>query len=154
MKRSAGIAVYKMEDNKLKVLLCHFGGPYRENKMGSWSFPKGEADFKESILETAHREFTEETNLKVSTPIAYLGARKTSHNKLTIMFYTEADFDLSNCKSNTFTMEFPKDSGKIQEFPEMDKYAWMDINEAKDKIIGNQLYFLNKWEDKLHNFTF
>ncbi len=150
MKRSAGIAVYKMENDKIKVLLCHFGGPYWEDiDIGGWSFPKGEAEFKESILETAHREFTEETNLKVSTPISYLGSKKTSHNKLTIMLYTKADFDLKNCKSNTFTIEFPKDSGKIQEFPEMDKYAWMDINEAKDKIIKNQLYFLNKLEEYL-----
>ena len=150
MKRSAGIAVYKIEDHKLKVLLCHFGGPYRENKDGAWSLPKGEADLNETMIETARREFTEETNLEVLTPISYLGAKKTSANKLTIMFYTEADFDLSNCKSNTFTMEFPKDSGKFMEFPEMDKYEWMDISEAKDKIIGNQLYFLNKLEECLN----
>lgn len=150
MKRSAGILVYKRENNQLKVLLCHFGGPYRENMdIGGWSLSKGEASFHESMIDAAKREFKEETNLEISTPLSYLGAKKTSHRKLVIMFYTEADFDLKNCRSNTFEMEFPKGSGKIQEFPEMDRYEWMDIDIAKEKIVESQLYFLNKLEEKL-----
>ena len=66
------------------------------------------------------------------------------------MFYANSDFELSNCKSNTFELEFPKGSGNIQLFPEMDKYEWMSINEARKKIIKNQLYFLNKLEEKLY----
>lgn len=150
MKRSAGILVYKRENNQLKVLLCHFGGPYRENMdIGGWSLSKGEVSFYESMIDAAKREFKEETNLEISTPLSYLGTKKTSHRKLVIMFYTEADFDLKNCKSNTFEMEFPKGSGKIQEFPEMDRYEWMNINIAKEKIVESQLYFLNKLEEKL-----
>lgn len=147
MKKSAGILVYKIED-ELKVLLCHFGGPYWVNKdKGGWSIPKGEVNKKEKILETAKREFNEETNLEINTELKYLSSKKISNNKLVILFYTNSNFDLSKCKSNTFELEFPKNSGKIQIFPEMDQYKWMNISEAKEKIIKNQLYFLNKLEE-------
>lgn len=150
MKRSAGILVYKIEENDIKILLCHFGGPYWENTdIGGWSLSKGEVAGNEKALATAKREFNEETNLTVSTPINYLGTKKISKKKLAIMFYTESDFDISNCKSNTFTLEHPKGSGQIQEFPEMDKYEWMNMELAKTKIIKNQLYFLNKLEEQV-----
>ena len=152
MKRSAGILVYKKENNDIKVLLCHFGGPFWEGiDIGGWSLSKGEMEKNEHATETAHREFNEETNLKITTQINYLGAAKTSKKKLSIMFYTESDFTLDNCKSNTFPLESPKGSGTIKYFPEMDKYEWMSIKEAKEKIIKGQLYFLNKLEQKLSN---
>lgn len=150
MKKSAGILVYKIEDNIIKVLLCHFGGPYWQNTdIGGWSLSKGEVNKSEKIIDTAKREFEEETNLKINTSIDYLGSKKISRKKLAIMFYTKADFDLSDCKSNTFELEYPKGSGKKQTFPEMDKYEWMDIDKAKKKIIKNQLFFLNKLESKI-----
>ena len=149
MKRSAGILVYKIEKNNIKVLLCHFGGPYWENTdIGGWTLSKGEVNNGEKVLETAKREFIEETNLNLTAPIDYLGTKKISRKKLAIMFYTNSDFELSNCKSNTFELEFPKGSGNIKSFPEMDKYEWMNLNDAKKKIIKNQLYFLNKLEAK------
>ena len=152
MKRSAGILTYKIEDNIIKVLLCHFGGPYWKNTdIGGWTLSKGEVSKKEKVLETAKREFMEETNLNIVTPLNYLGTKKISRKKLAIMFYTNSDFYIVNCKSNTFKLEFPKGSGNIQIFPEMDKYKWMNIDEAKEKIIKNQLYFLKKLEQKLRN---
>ncbi len=148
LKKSAGILVYKFDNNKLKVLLCHFGGPYWEGTdKGAWAIPKGELSKGESVVSAAKREFKEETNLDVSVELKYLGSRKVSHKKLAIIFYTLKDFDLSKCKSNTFKLEYPKNSGEICEFPEMDKYEWMDISKAKKMIISNQLYFLNKLED-------
>ncbi len=150
MKRSAGILTYKIEDNNIKVLLCHFGGPYWEDiDIGGWSLPKGEVNNFEKVIETAEREFEEETNLKINTSINYLGSKKISRKKLVIMFYTNTEFNLSYCKSNTFELEYPKGSGKKQFFPEMNKYEWMSIDIAKEKIIKNQLYFLNKLEQKL-----
>ena len=83
MKRSAGILVYKIEDNDIKILLCHFGGPYKKNiDIGGWSLSKGELKAKEKVLQTAQREFKEETNLTISTPINYLGTKKISRKKL------------------------------------------------------------------------
>lgn len=150
MKKSAGILVYKKDNNIIKVLLCHFGGPYWENAdIGGWSIPKGESLKEESIIETAKREFNEETNLELVSSVEYLGSKKVSKRKLAIIFYTKYDFDLSNCKSNTFTIEHPRGSGSIKEYPEMDKFEWLDINTAKKKIIKNQLFFLNKLEEKI-----
>ena len=76
MKRSAGILTYKIEDNVIKVLLCHFGGPYWKNTdIGGWTLSKGEVSKKEKVLETAKREFMEETNLNIVTPLNYLGTK-------------------------------------------------------------------------------
>ena len=150
MKRSSGIIAYKIENDILKVLLCHFGGPYKRNlDIGGWTLSKGEKEENEKIIETAIREFKEETNLDVKTEINYLKTKKVSRRKLLIMFYTNSDFDITNCKSNTFEIEYPKGSNKRETFSEMDKYEWMDINTAKKKIIKNQLFFLERLEKEL-----
>ena len=150
IKRSAGILCYKFEDNNVKVLLCHFGGPYWENiDKGAWSIPKGELNKNERIVDAAKREFREETNLVIRNELKYLSSKKISHKKLAIIFCVNEDFDLSNCYSYTFKLEWPKDSGCINDFPEMDKYEWMDINKAKEMIIDKQLCFILKLEDFL-----
>jgi len=150
MKRSAGVIAYKIENKKIKVLLCHFGGPYWQNiDKGAWSFPKGECFKKEKAIETAKREFEEETNLKITTNIDFLSSKKVNNKKLVIMFYTNSNFELQECKSNYFELEFPKNSGNIQTFPEMDQYKWIDIEVSKKMIVKNQRYFLEKLEEKL-----
>lgn len=148
LKKSAGILVYKKEKDILKVLLCHFGGPFWDDiDKGGWAIPKGELLDNENIITAAKREFKEETNLAVDGELKYLGSKKVSHKKLAIIFYLEKDFNLDNCKSNTFELEYPSGSGKICKFPEMDKYEWMEIAKAKEMILENQLYFLNRLED-------
>ena len=153
LKKSAGILVYKIENNEPKVLLSHFGGPFWEGiDKGGWSIPKGELAKDENILDAAKREFKEETNLDLDVQLNYLGSKKVSHRKLAIIFYALKDFDLSKCKSNTFKLEYPSGSGKYCDFPEMDKYEWMDISKAKEMIIANQLYFIYKLEDILNRY--
>ena len=98
------------------------------------------------------KEFKEETNLSIDEELKYLGSKKVSHRKLVIIFYTLKDFDLSKCKSNTFRLECPRGSGKYNDFPEMDKYEWMDISKAKKMVLANQLYFICKLEDKLNEY--
>ena len=152
MKRSAGILVYKKEYNKIKVLLCHPGGPYWEGThLHSWGIPKGEVDDGEKILDTAIREFNEETNLKINKDnIEFLTSKKVSNNKLITIFYKENDFDLSKCKSNTFSLEWPKGSGKVNEYPENDKFEWIDLEDAKELVFVQQVSILNKLQDKLN----
>ena len=95
MKRSAGIITYKIEDNDIKVLLCHFGGPFWEGiDEGGWSFSKGEVCTNEKILAAARREFTEETGLVVNGSVRYLASKKVSNKKLVIMFYKNLDLYL------------------------------------------------------------
>ena len=120
MKRSSGIIAYKIENDVLKVLLCHFGGPYKRNlDIGGWTLSKGEKEENEKIIETAIREFKEETSLDVKTEINYLKTKKVSRRKLLIMFYTYSDFDITNCKSNTFEIEYPKGSNLVR---------WINMN--------------------------
>lgn len=149
MQKSAGVLVYKKENEKLKVLLCHFGGPYWKgiDKYG-WSIPKGLINKNEKVYDAAIREFEEETNLKLTKNISFLGSKKVNRNKLVVMFYAEENFDLTDCKSNTFELEYPKKSGIIHTYPEMDMYEYMDIDEAKERIISNQIYFIEKLEEK------
>ncbi len=152
MKRSAGILVYKKEDNKIKVFLSHMGGPYWENKkLHCWSIPKGEQDKNEDILETAKREFQEETGLEVTEELTFLGSTKVSNNKLVTIFYTSQDLDESKTKSNYFELEWPPHSGNINKYPEMDKSEWIELEEAKDLILENQLFFIDKLENIIKN---
>lgn len=150
LKRSAGILVYKIENGKIKVLLGHMGGPYWENiDNGGWSIPKGE--FKNELaISAAIREFSEETGFTIDREnLNYLSSKKVSTHKLIVMFYKEGDYEPSKATSNTFELEWPACSGIINEFPEIDKVAWIDLDVAKEKILKNQIYFLTKLEEKL-----
>lgn len=150
MKKSAGILLYKKEQGKIKVLLCHPGGPYWQNThLHSWGIPKGELDKDEKVIDAAIREFKEETNLDISRNINYLYSKKVSNNKLVIIFTKEQDIDLSKCKSNTFLLEWPKGSNIINEYPENDKYEWVELENAYNLIFKQQVIFLNKLKDKL-----
>lgn len=151
MKKSAGILVYKKENDQIKVLLCHPGGPYWQGTdLHSWGIPKGEVEEKEKVLATAVREFKEETNLDIDiNKLQFLYAKKLSNHKLVIIFTCCEEFNLSNCKSNTFSLEWPKDSGIINEYAENDKYEWFDIHMAKDYIFPKQVVFLNMLKDKI-----
>ena len=150
MKKSAGILVYKKDKNDIKVLLCHPGGPYWENThLHSWGIPKGELDKNEKVKEAAIREFKEETNLEIDEDIDFLYSKKVSNNKLVTIFIKEHDLDLSKCKSNTFTLEWPKNSKEIKEFPENDKFEWIEIDKAYELIFYQQIIFLDKLKEKL-----
>lgn len=147
MKRSCGILVYKKENNEYKIFLAHMGGPYWENvEEHSWSIPKGEKEKNETTKKAAKREFNEETNLTLSKEINYLASKKVSNNKLIIIFTTDEIIDITNCKSNFFEKDI---NGVTKLFPEMDRYEWFTLEEAKNKILNNQLYFIRKFEDKI-----
>ena len=150
MKRSAGILLYKKENNRYLVLLAHFGGPYWEKQdKGAWSVQKGIVKKGEKVLSAAKREVAEETNLEVTNNISFLASKKVAKNKLAIMFYSYFDGDISSFKSNTFQMEWPKNSKQLMEFPEMDKIKWFTLEEAKEYIHPTQRFFIDKLEDKL-----
>ena len=150
MERSAGILLYKKENDNFLVLIAHFGGPYWEKKdKGAWSVQKGIVEDGEKVLCAAKREVEEETNLKIINDINFLASKKVTNKKLVIMFYSYFDGDISLFQSNTFQMEWPKNSNKIEEFPEMDKVKWFSIEEAKQYIHPSQLFFIERLEEKL-----
>lgn len=150
MKRSAGILVYKIQNRQIEVLLCHMGGPYWQGvDDGGWSIPKGEMK-DERAISTAIREFQEETSFQIEKEsLTFLGSKKQPSNKLVIIFTASNDYDSTKAYSNTFRIEWPKGSGKISEFPEMDQAEWIPIAKAKRKILKGQVYFLSKLEERL-----
>lgn len=151
MKHSSGILVYRNNNEKIEVLLCHMGGPFWQGiDEGAWSIPKGEYKTSEKAIDTAVREFKEETGFEITKQqLKFLGSKRQASNKLVTIFYTNHDYDASKATSNIFTKEWPKGSGVIKEFPEMDKAKWMNLEEAKKKILKGQIYFLEKLETKL-----
>ena len=150
MKRSTGILLYKKENDNFLVLLTHFGGPYWEKKdKGAWSVQKGIVEDGEKVLKAAKREVEEETNLKIVNDIYFLASKKVTNKKLAIMFYSYYDGDISNFKSNTFQLEWPQNSNKIEEFPEMDKIDWFTLDKAKEYIHPTQRFFIEKLEEKI-----
>lgn len=150
MKRSAGILVYRVKNDQLEVLLCHMGGPYwKDIDNGGWSIPKGEMK-KEKVIDTAIREFQEETSFLVErASLEFLGSKKQPSRKLVTVFTTFHNYDASKAFSNMFQIEWPKGSGKICGFPEMDQAKWFLLEEAKKKILSGQVYFLVKLEERL-----
>lgn len=127
-------------------------GPYWDKKdKGALSIQKGISEPGERILATAKREVSEETNLVLDKQVNYLASKKVSNNKLVIMFESYFDGDISNFKSNTFELEWPIKSGKLEEFPEMDKIKWFTLEEAFEYINPSQVFFLTRLKAKIVN---
>ena len=146
-KLSAGILIYRIRSAALEVLLVHPGGPFWAKKdLGAWSIPKGEFEDGDDPLETAKREFLEETGSPVSGPFAPLSPRKQKSGKLVHAWAVEGDLVASSIVSNTFTMEWPPRSGKQQEFPEVDRGEWFSITAAREKLQEGQVGFLDELE--------
>jgi predicted NUDIX family NTP pyrophosphohydrolase len=123
----------------LEVMLAHPGGPFWAKKdLGAWSIPKGLADEGEALLDAAKREFLEETGMAVNGEFLDLGAHKQPSGKTIAAWACEGDFDPALLKSNTFTVEWPPRSGRMAEFPEVDRAAWFSIAEALEKIGNGQ----------------
>jgi predicted NUDIX family NTP pyrophosphohydrolase len=148
---SAGLLLYRQRDGSVEVFLVHHGGPFWENKdLGAWSIPKGEYDpDREDALETAKREFHEETGHTISGEFIPLQTVKQPGGKVVSAWMIEGDCDASSARSNTFSMEWPPKSGKWQKFPEVDRAEWFDLATAKEKILKGQVGFLDELERTL-----
>lgn len=149
-KKSAGLLLYHRQNKLLEVLLVHPGGPFWKNKdLGAWSIPKGEIEENEEPLKAAARETKEETGISVdiSNPI-FLNPVKQKSGKIIYAWANEANFEIEEIKSNLFEMEWPPKSGKKAFFPEVDKAAWLNLHDAKKKIVSGQLPLLIELEQK------
>ena len=142
---SHGILLFRFRNDELEVMLVHPGGPiWAKKDHGVWSIPKGLPEKHETSLETAKREFKEETGFEVDGEFIDLGELKQPSKKIVHVWALEKDLDVTNVISNTFPLEWPKNSGKIQEYPEVDKAGWFDIELARQKIRKGQIGFLDK----------
>lgn len=152
-KKSAGLLMFQKDlptgrqNTQLKVLLAHPGGPFFAKKdQGAWSIPKGEIGKGENLLQVAIREFEEEIGQKaVSDNFISLGEIKQKGGKIVTAWAFAGQLDPNEpINSNTFEIEWPPKSGKIQSFPEVDKAEMFDIETAKTKINPAQIEFLNR----------
>ena len=146
MPTSAGILPYRLKSGRLQVLLVHPGGPFWAKKdIGAWSIAKGEYVEGEDPLQAALREFFEETGHRPTGPFFPLSRRKQPSGKIIDAWAAESDWDASNLVSNTFTMEWPKGSGKVREFPEVDRAAWFSPDDARRKLLASQAPLLDEF---------
>jgi predicted NUDIX family NTP pyrophosphohydrolase len=131
-------------------MLVHPGGPFWAKKdLGAWSIPKGLADEGEDLLAAAKREFLEETGMMIAGEFVDLGAHKQAGGKTIVAWACEGDFDPALVKSNTFAIEWPPHSGRMAEFPEVDRAAWYSIDEALEKINRGQRPIIAALAEKL-----
>jgi predicted NUDIX family NTP pyrophosphohydrolase len=133
------------------VLLVHMGGPFwRHRDAGAWSIPKGEHEPGEDSLSAARREFEEETGIGAppGEPID-LGVARQAGGKLIHAWATEADVDVTEIVSNTFELEWPKGSGTVREFAEVDRAQWFDLAGARERIVQGQVPLLDTLRERV-----
>jgi len=137
---SAGLLMYRIRDGSLEVFLAHPGGPlFRKKDQGYWTIPKGEPPENEPLLETAVREFEEETGIKPGGSFIELGSIRQKGGKVVHAWAFESNHDSQRfIRSNTFEMEWPPRSGWIQSFPEVDRAQFFSLGEAKEKLKDSQ----------------
>jgi predicted NUDIX family NTP pyrophosphohydrolase len=144
-RRSAGLLLYRRDRDDVRVLLGHMGGPFWACKdEASWSIPKGELDDGEDPAVAAAREFTEELGLPA--PIGHwqpLGDVRTGSKTITV-WTVEGDLDVRRVVAGTFTLEWPPRSGRRQQFPELDRVEWLDLDTARVKLVTSQRPLLDR----------
>jgi predicted NUDIX family NTP pyrophosphohydrolase len=154
-KRSAALLVYRFDDaqpqGRPQVLIAHMGGPLWARKdERAWSIPKGEYESPEEPLTAAKREFEEE--MGSPAPVGdylVLGETRQPSGKIVTTFAVEGDFDVTTFACNLFEMEWPRGSGRVQEFPEMDRASWFSLDEAAVKLVKGQVPILTALTDAL-----
>jgi predicted NUDIX family NTP pyrophosphohydrolase len=148
-KLSAGLLMYRMRGGRLEVLLVHPGGPFWAKKdLGAWSIPKGLVFPGEDPLSAARREFREETGFEAGGRFIGLGSIRQPGGKTISAWAFEGDLDAAQIESNKFSIEWPPRSGKTQQFPEVDRAEWFDIEEAAIRIVRGQAGFLDALRQK------
>src|SRR6185436_19953524 len=145
---SAGILLHRRAPDGPQVLLGHMGGPFWARKdAGAWSVPKGEHDPEEDALAAAVREFGEELGSPppAGVPVPLGTVRQSSGKRLTV-FALAGDLDADAIVSNTFTLEWPRGSGRVCEFPEIDRAGWFGLDDGRRAVVRGQLPFLDRLE--------
>ena len=143
---AAGLLMYRKKKNELEFFLVHPGGPfYLKKNEGVWSIPKGQPENGEDILQTAQREFFEETGIKPLPPFLPLGSVRLKSGKIVHAWAFRGDWSPNQgIVSNIFKIEWPPASKKFIDIPEVDRAEWMPFDKAVKMIHPLQIPFLSK----------
>lgn len=146
VKTSAALLAYRTDAGDLLVFLGHMGGPFwqRKDERG-WSIPKGEYDAgAEAPRDVAQREFTEEIGVPPPAgDLLDLGVFVQPSGKRIRAFAVRSGAELRYVASNTFALEWPRGSGRVAVFPEIDRAGWFGIDEARRKLVAGQVPILD-----------
>jgi predicted NUDIX family NTP pyrophosphohydrolase len=142
---SAGLLLYRIGAEGVEVLIGHPGGPFWARKDdGAWSIPKGEYADDENPWAAAQREFTEEIGMEPPDgPRIDMAPLRQPGGKVVTAFAVRGDLDVSDSVSNTFELEWPKGSGKVRQYPEIDRVGWFSVAQARSKLLKGQLPLLD-----------
>lgn len=139
MQLGAGVVLYRRTGGGIELLLLHHGGPYWAGKDDhAWTIPKGLCESGEEPLAAARREFAEETGTEPPDGLSHLGRFRLSSAKTIDVWMGEGDFDVAALASNSFALEWPPRSGRMEEFPEADRAGWFAPGEALQRIAKGQ----------------
>ena len=142
--------MYRRGRSEPEVLLVHPGGPFWMKKDdGAWSIPKGLYEANEDPLQAARREFAEETGCRADGAFIELGSFKQPSGKIISAWALEGNFDAGSLRSNTFSMEWPPKSGRMETFPEVDRAEWFTPPVARKKLVKGQIEIIDALLDKL-----
>lgn len=145
--RSAGILLYRRVGGEWQVLLAHPGGPFwRRRDAGAWTIPKGMMNPDETAEAAARREFREELGVAAEGVLRPLGAIRQRSGKQVEAFALEGDFAPEDLHSNPFEVEWPPRSGRLAQFPEIDRVEWLGFDAARTKILPAQQPLLDRLE--------
>ena len=154
-QRSAGILLFRRLGGEPEFLLVHPGGPFWARKdAGAWSIPKGGIEEAEEPRACAIRELGEELGPAPELDpgqLLELGTIRQKAGKVVEAWAAEADFDPAELASNSFAMEWPPRSGRQQEFPEVDRAEWFDLERAREKILPAQAELLDRLLERLES---
>jgi predicted NUDIX family NTP pyrophosphohydrolase len=152
-EHSAGILLFRRSDGEVEFLLVHPGGPFWARKdIGAWSIPKGQIEDEEEPRACAIRELEEELGAAPGLDpeqLIELGSIKQKAGKVVEAWAAEADFDPAALARNTFAIEWPPRSGRQQDFPEVDRAEWFDLEGAREKILPAQAELLDRLLERL-----
>jgi predicted NUDIX family NTP pyrophosphohydrolase len=144
-KRSAALLLFRRTGDRLEVFLAHPGGPFWAHRdHGAWTLPKGEVNDGEEPLAAAVREFREETGIDAVAPFLPLGEVRQKGGKRVVAWAWKGDADATRITSNTASMEHPRGSGRVIEFPEIDRCAWFDVEAARRRLNPAQAEFIDR----------
>ena len=149
-RKSAGLLVFRRSAGGVEVLLGHMGGPFwARREDGAWTVPKGEYAEEDPVV-AARREFAEELGMPAPPgELLDLGSVRQSGGKVVSVWAVEGDLDPAAAVSNTFALEWPPRSGRFEEFPELDRVAWLDLAVARVRLVKGQVPFLDRLVERL-----